>query len=748
MAIRLDDQRQVAPGQAPGQYSAPNNQGGAIASRQTAGLGQQVARAADAVADVFVVELEKANKARVTEALTKAQVAAREYELDARQFKGGNAFSGQFEDKPLPDFYTGRLDEDLSEIEAGLTPVQVAAFRERVTPVRENTRLALEEHTQREGLAYQEQSHTAYTLEGVRAVEQGWQSPTLMATGLETIAQGVTNLAALRGLPPEAVEIEIEKQQSGALLGAISSAATEENGDAVEQLWQAYAPQLTREDREAASRLRAPVADRRITGTALSRVFDPASRPTGWGERQEGGPLDFNVAVEQVLVHEGGYSNDPQDPGGETNFGISKNAHPEAWADGRVTREEAIAIYRKDYWDRNRLDEQPADVARVMFDIVVNQGQDGLEDILEQAGPNPTAERLTELRIERYRRTRNFDRFGRGWLRRAEDVLGEAIEAGRSGPSVEPPPARAPVSATEAADFSRRAALIEGATPRQADLAADAGRRQFEGAEREKKAAEDRAVETAYEYARRNGIYSFDELPDAMQAAVPVDRHGTIDGHLKNLDPAVLRDTPPAVFIATRSDDFVADLFRPGNDEALMGVLTQMSASDQRELLTRGAQLTGRDVAGASAQAEWQKLPQGWVGEIDRHAADLGLETEDKAVVSRVTQRAIWVEQERLGRSLTPVETTELVAKVVNQRMLTADLPTPYAPAADGSRRAPQNNGSRLATAPLRAYPRAQVEGVRQELRQRTGQEPNDGDVEVELYLRAVYGGARVGARY
>ena len=38
---------------------------------------------------------------------------------------------------------------------------------------------------------------------------------------------------------------------------------------------------------------------------------------------------DFNDIIEVVLHHEGGYVNDPKDPGGETNFGIAKRSHPD-----------------------------------------------------------------------------------------------------------------------------------------------------------------------------------------------------------------------------------------------------------------------------------------------------------------------------------------------------------------------------------------------------------------------------------
>jgi lysozyme family protein len=45
----------------------------------------------------------------------------------------------------------------------------------------------------------------------------------------------------------------------------------------------------------------------------------------------------------------GGYTNDPSDAGGRTQYGISEAAHPKAWADGKVTEAEARAIYEQRY---------------------------------------------------------------------------------------------------------------------------------------------------------------------------------------------------------------------------------------------------------------------------------------------------------------------------------------------------------------------------------------------------------------
>ena len=51
----------------------------------------------------------------------------------------------------------------------------------------------------------------------------------------------------------------------------------------------------------------------------------------------------FLKAVEMVLAHEGGYSCDPQDPGGETKFGISKKSYPNLDIE-HLSRDEAIEI--------------------------------------------------------------------------------------------------------------------------------------------------------------------------------------------------------------------------------------------------------------------------------------------------------------------------------------------------------------------------------------------------------------------
>lgn len=84
-------------------------------------------------------------------------------------------------------------------------------------------------------------------------------------------------------------------------------------------------------------------------------------------------PNSFDAAVALVLAHEGGYSNDPADPGGETNFGISKRAYPSLDI-FLLTKDTATGIYRSDYWTPAMESAPTQAVANCALDCAVNQG--------------------------------------------------------------------------------------------------------------------------------------------------------------------------------------------------------------------------------------------------------------------------------------------------------------------------------------------------------------------------------------
>ena len=176
----------------------------------------------------------------------------------------------------------------------------------------------------------------------------------------------------------------------------------------------------------------------------------------------------YDEALRRLLLHEGGYCNHPQDPGGPTNFGITiadyrKYIKPSACADDvRAMRlEEAKAIYRSKYWRALRCDELPAGVDDSIFDYGVNSGVGragkvlrrvlGLPDDTRAVADDVIAEvtrrdpraviaAINAERLAFLRGLRTWPVFGTGWERRVGDVREFSIHiAGQALTGTEPP---------------------------------------------------------------------------------------------------------------------------------------------------------------------------------------------------------------------------------------------------------------------------------------------------------------------
>ena len=94
--------------------------------------------------------------------------------------------------------------------------------------------------------------------------------------------------------------------------------------------------------------------------------------------------IHFDEIIEHVLEKEGGYVNDPTDLGGETNYGITKRFYPDIDIKN-LTKEQAKEIYKRDYWDKNRVDELPEQLRHIFFDMCVNQGRGTAVKVLQRA---------------------------------------------------------------------------------------------------------------------------------------------------------------------------------------------------------------------------------------------------------------------------------------------------------------------------------------------------------------------------
>ena len=154
----------------------------------------------------------------------------------------------------------------------------------------------------------------------------------------------------------------------------------------------------------------------------------------------------FNEIIEKVLEHEGGYVNDPKDLGGETKYGITKRFYPDVDIKN-LTIEQATEIYKKDYWDKNKVESLPQNLWHIYFDMCVNMGKRTAVKVLQRAAVNKgrdievdgglgpmTIGALKGVELDRVRAFRvkyyvdlitarpEQEKFYLGWFRRATEV--------------------------------------------------------------------------------------------------------------------------------------------------------------------------------------------------------------------------------------------------------------------------------------------------------------------------------------
>ncbi len=128
--------------------------------------------------------------------------------------------------------------------------------------------------------------------------------------------------------------------------------------------------------------------------------------------------LGFDKAWEFTKRWEGGYVNDPKDPGGETKYGISKKAYPNLDI-GKLTEDEAKEIYRQDYWEAAKCGELSIDLGVAVFDSAVNCGVTRALRWLDETNDTTDYLKLRQTYYERLvQRNPVMGRFIKGWLNR------------------------------------------------------------------------------------------------------------------------------------------------------------------------------------------------------------------------------------------------------------------------------------------------------------------------------------------
>jgi len=126
-----------------------------------------------------------------------------------------------------------------------------------------------------------------------------------------------------------------------------------------------------------------------------------------------------------IFRWEGGYENDPDDPGGETNFGIDKRSHPDVDIQ-HLTKEGAMEIYWREYWVKYGCEWHAEPLGEVFFNACVNCGVGRARAILAATPAPHTASAFLEEQAAFYRRLvtarPGLQKFLKGWLNRTEDL--------------------------------------------------------------------------------------------------------------------------------------------------------------------------------------------------------------------------------------------------------------------------------------------------------------------------------------
>lgn len=164
---------------------------------------------------------------------------------------------------------------------------------------------------------------------------------------------------------------------------------------------------------------------------------------------------NFEQCLALVLKHEGGYVNNPKDPGGMTNLGVTKKVweeyvgHPvDETAMRALGPSDVGPLYKKNYWDKIKGDDLPNGVDYACFDLSVNSGVSRAAKILQQAvgvnadgaigpatlaavasqNPRDLATEICERRQKFLEGLPTFATFGKGWTRRVQEVEKVAFE--------------------------------------------------------------------------------------------------------------------------------------------------------------------------------------------------------------------------------------------------------------------------------------------------------------------------------
>ena len=166
---------------------------------------------------------------------------------------------------------------------------------------------------------------------------------------------------------------------------------------------------------------------------------------------------NFKECLDLVLKSEGGWVNNPNDPGGETNLGVTKRVWEE-WVGHpveslkKLSKDDVAPLYEQKYWRPCYGEVLPRGLDLVVFSMAVNAGPGRSVKLLQSSigcvpdgiiGPRTRElicssnianliSKFSESRREYYRSLKTFPIFGKGWLARVDKEESEGLSMAKN----------------------------------------------------------------------------------------------------------------------------------------------------------------------------------------------------------------------------------------------------------------------------------------------------------------------------
>jgi murein DD-endopeptidase MepM/ murein hydrolase activator NlpD len=229
--LRIDDTRRVAPGQAPGQFDAPDaSRGAEFASRQLQAAGQAVQQGGQVAANIYTAEREKFNETRVNEALNRAQAVALENQTEMSQLLGAAAMKVGENEQPVDVVYNERFGRQVGEIadELQLTAEQRRRYQEQVRPLTTRFSAAATGHFAAQATAYQEDVETTTVATAGMAILADPDNAEVYAENRGRIVQATAASGRRLGWTAERTALEIQDRTGKVVLEAIIARGDED----------------------------------------------------------------------------------------------------------------------------------------------------------------------------------------------------------------------------------------------------------------------------------------------------------------------------------------------------------------------------------------------------------------------------------------------------------------------------------------------------------------------------------------